>query len=743
MPKAALPAAADEEKTTLESQWEEDEASTTVDQNGSVSEKIRELGLEALVPNRPVTGVTGTANSALEEPTVDDQHANPAIVDLVPPGAARMVITHGTDAGKSFDIDAAKSFTIGRGLDNDIVLSDIAVSRKHFDLRYEGGAWVIADRGSGNGTVVNGNLEDHPFMLANGDAIEIGNTTFRFEQQAADVQPSMPETFDVSLDEDLEPSTVAAKPYNQQKQQPHEPTPQPYAPPSRPKTLPPPMPLRTRPATLPPSKQQGFILSPPQPGPTTAASTMPLAQMSGRPPVLGNMPQGTISPSSFSVSMSFTGQPTNQPTITPMSAPPPMISAMAGMPPISAPMNAPTLLGGEPLGTTIPGHPAGPAPMQQLYYPQASEIPPHSVHALVVQAQNRRGDGTSMVQPQAYHHSAPMIARFAPPQLSRRMKIGIGLAGVTLVATITTLAIAHSSTRSTKTTASQQPTTTKATQPPPKAAPPTPPQTVAKQPEPPKPEPKVAAIAPTTHAPTKPVEAPRPEPKPIQRTEPRPEPRPEPKPVVVARRDPEPPAPRPEPTTAPKRTATADDARERADKLYQDKHFSDAASVLYAAAKSADASGAKELRLKAQRYASLAKSYNAGMAPGTDPEEAFDALRAATTYDQLLGGEFADDISDKMKKVVPLAAISFMASQELEKAHSAVISADQLGIGGNANVAAVRKKLEQEASSIYAQAHSAGFNTPDGKDKLRRIKSIVDSSSQWYQKANQALLGAG
>jgi hypothetical protein len=745
VPKAALPAAADEEKTNLESQWEEDEASTTVDQNGSVSEKIRELGLEALVPNRPVTGVTGTANSALEEPTVDDQHANPAIVDLVPAGAARMVITQGTDTGKSFDIDAAKSFTIGRGLDNDIVLSDIAVSRKHFDLRYEGGAWVIADRGSGNGTVVNGNLEDHPFMLANGDAIEIGNTTFRFEQQAIDVQPSMPETFDVSLDEDLEPSTVAAKPYNQQKQQPHEPTPQPYAPPSRPKTLPPPMPLRTRPATIPPSKQQGFILSPPQPGPTTAASTMPLAQMSGRPPVLGNMPQGTISPSSFSVSMNFTNQPTNQPTITPMSAPPPMISAMAGMPPIVAPMNAPTLLGGgEPLGTTIPGHPAGPAPMQQLYYPQASEIPPHSVHALVVQAQNRRGDGTSMVQPQAYHHSAPMIARFAPPQLSRRMKIGIGLAGVTLVATITTLAIAHSSSKqSTKTSSSQPtPTPTKSTQPPPpKATQPTQPQTVAKQPDPPKPveapkpEPKVAAIVPPTpHAPPRQVEAPRPEPK-------RTEPKPEPKPVVIARREPEPPAPRPEPTTPPKRTATADDARERADKLYQDKHFSDAASVLYAAAKSADSSAAKELRLKAQRYASLAKSFNAGMAPGTDPEEAFDALRAATTYDQLLGGEFADDISDKMKKVVPLAAVSFMASQELEKAHSAVITADQLGIGGNANVTAVRKKLEQEASNIYAQAHSAGFNTPDGKDKLRRIKSIVDSSSQWYQKASQALLG--
>src|SRR5580698_5738283 len=190
VPKANLPPsalAADEEKTTLESQWEEEEASTTVDQGGGVSERIRELGLEPLVPQRPITGVTGTGTgSVVEEPTVDDQHANPEIVALVP-GAARMVIMQGTDAGKDFEINGGKTYTIGRALDNDIVLTDIAVSRKHFDLRYEAGAWVVVDRGSGNGTVVNGNLEDHPFMLANGDAIEIGNTTFRFEQQAPEV----------------------------------------------------------------------------------------------------------------------------------------------------------------------------------------------------------------------------------------------------------------------------------------------------------------------------------------------------------------------------------------------------------------------------------------------------------------------------------------------------------------------------------------------------------------------------
>ena len=98
------------------------------------------------------------------------------------------------------EIRPGKTYTIGRGIDNDIVLTDIAVSRKHFDLRNDDGSWVIVDRGSGNGTVVNGNLEDNPFMLANGDVIEIGNTTFRFElpNGPARVLP----TYDVSLDDD-------------------------------------------------------------------------------------------------------------------------------------------------------------------------------------------------------------------------------------------------------------------------------------------------------------------------------------------------------------------------------------------------------------------------------------------------------------------------------------------------------------------------------------------------------------
>src|SRR3569623_3470179 len=207
VPKAKpFPEEDEEEKTTIESGWE-DEASTTVEQ-GEVADKIRALGREQQPVTPPCreqpTGVTTTGASQLDEPTVDDQHVA-EIANNLAQGQARLIIAQGNDVGQEFEIRPGKSYTNGRAIDNDVVLTDIAVSRKHFDLRFQDGAWVIFDRGSGNGTVVNGNVEDNPFMLASGDTIEIGNTVFRFDQPNAPVRPM--NTFDVDMDEEL--STVA------------------------------------------------------------------------------------------------------------------------------------------------------------------------------------------------------------------------------------------------------------------------------------------------------------------------------------------------------------------------------------------------------------------------------------------------------------------------------------------------------------------------------------------------------
>ncbi|HMG57821.1 MAG TPA: FHA domain-containing protein, partial [Kofleriaceae bacterium] len=155
----------EEEKTTIESGGWEEEASTTVEQ-GEVAEKVRALALGAASPARSNTAITSTNGSTVtDEPTVDDQRAIAAVALLPPPSVARLVITQGNDTGQSIEVHPGKTYMIGRGIDNDLVLIDIAVSRKYFDLRNDNGTWVLADRGSGNGTLVNNRLEDAPFML--------------------------------------------------------------------------------------------------------------------------------------------------------------------------------------------------------------------------------------------------------------------------------------------------------------------------------------------------------------------------------------------------------------------------------------------------------------------------------------------------------------------------------------------------------------------------------------------------
>jgi FHA domain/Domain of unknown function (DUF1707) len=53
--------------------------------------------------------------------------------------------------------DAARDgLVIGRNPDCDLVVMDPTVSRRHAELRREGGRWILADLGSSNGTRVNG-----------------------------------------------------------------------------------------------------------------------------------------------------------------------------------------------------------------------------------------------------------------------------------------------------------------------------------------------------------------------------------------------------------------------------------------------------------------------------------------------------------------------------------------------------------------------------------------------------------
>jgi hypothetical protein len=82
--------------------------------------------------------------------------------------------------GVAFALDAVTS--LGRDVNNSIVLEDEFVSVTHAALTYRGRAWYVEDLGSTNGTFVNGSQVDGLAPIAFGDEIQIGQVRLRLER---------------------------------------------------------------------------------------------------------------------------------------------------------------------------------------------------------------------------------------------------------------------------------------------------------------------------------------------------------------------------------------------------------------------------------------------------------------------------------------------------------------------------------------------------------------------------------
>ncbi|MBK6846230.1 MAG: FHA domain-containing protein [Proteobacteria bacterium] len=119
---------------------------------------------------------------ALEtEPTrIDLSGRARGVVESSAETAPWLVVVGGNDRGKRMAIGVGE-LTIGRGLDNGLVLADIAVSRRHTVIHRGPGGCMVRDLGSGNGTLLNGDRVTEQW-LQDGDTIDLGTTQLRFEQ---------------------------------------------------------------------------------------------------------------------------------------------------------------------------------------------------------------------------------------------------------------------------------------------------------------------------------------------------------------------------------------------------------------------------------------------------------------------------------------------------------------------------------------------------------------------------------
>ncbi len=93
--------------------------------------------------------------------------------DAPPAGVDLLLVNSGPTSGARFAIES-DMVTAGRGVGCDIFLDDVTVSREHATFsRTESGRLAVNDKGSLNGTYVNGVRVDET-LLDSGDEVQIG-----------------------------------------------------------------------------------------------------------------------------------------------------------------------------------------------------------------------------------------------------------------------------------------------------------------------------------------------------------------------------------------------------------------------------------------------------------------------------------------------------------------------------------------------------------------------------------------
>lgn len=140
--------------------------------------KLREL-YEQILRQEPVDACTA-AQAHAEETIVSSVALEGNATTNRRPVAA---LLHRTD-GQRYAL-AGTATRIGRSSDNDIVLSDVKVSRHHAVITDNGTAFLITDLGSANGVRVRGQRIDPSAELFEGDLIRIGDQEFTLETRAS------------------------------------------------------------------------------------------------------------------------------------------------------------------------------------------------------------------------------------------------------------------------------------------------------------------------------------------------------------------------------------------------------------------------------------------------------------------------------------------------------------------------------------------------------------------------------
>jgi pSer/pThr/pTyr-binding forkhead associated (FHA) protein len=102
-------------------------------------------------------------------------------------------------SGSPIDVDTDVA-VVGRDAASDVVVNDGTVSRRHARLERRGGAWVVVDESSANGTFLNGHRISES-ALRSGQELRFGGVSYRLdiEDTSATILMSAPTSTDATI----------------------------------------------------------------------------------------------------------------------------------------------------------------------------------------------------------------------------------------------------------------------------------------------------------------------------------------------------------------------------------------------------------------------------------------------------------------------------------------------------------------------------------------------------------------
>lgn len=724
-------------KPRADSSWLNAEATRADDPNqvpasmsdpalGHLEENLEEPTMRAGTDNLLSSA---TRPGTLDEPTFDRMNFTPGGMEppaqssIPEPMVGKLVVIAGNDNGNEYPM-SGMPMTVGRALGNDIVLTDIAVSRKHMTVEFDGRQYRLVDLGSGNGTLINDRLETGTALLHHGDRLELGNTVFRFEH---------PATRDMLLDDattvaddedgfDEEASTVVghSKPHSIAAPAAHS------GPVARKAGR------RRKPVTLPPTQAGDDSRVVPQPVSVNLSSSDPGLEPPGGP--LGDSSPSIapveLPPSELQLSDVHAQRSPELPG-------PPGGRLDSGLPTIStdntgasnaiSQPSVPFGLGGLAGFDSDPSRPDLRA---------ASEVPSlkKSNRGLVIGllAASVLVVGVTiaviLTRPGAGTKSADRAEPVAEKS-GRTLPVTTWGTNETVLVASTGNKIPAATVDSGKTNKPEGDQPKDGT---PNAGSPENGTPEAGKPEAGKPEAgKPEAGKPGAGA-DKPEAGKAVDEKPVKPTTNN---------KTTDKKKKKKSNNTKKKKKAPSSKAIATAARNSAKSQYRSKKFSNAAQTLRDAAKKASKKEASSLRSLAGKYESIGTQIGKGNSnQSKNPAAALTAYEKAYRTDRQVGGVHGKFLRDKLSVVAPKAATSFMAKKRYESAKLAADKADTYGSGKTNVVKRVRSGLEKQAKAFFKTALKQKSKQPaQAKKTLGRILKMVPKNSLTYNKALKQL----